>query len=93
MLCKKRNGELKNQLNIVLKPKAVEKIFIVAIGVQHNESRDVRCRAKLETGTESYPINMQYHLSVPRILNPKLLSSAKEGIYLMRITINKLVTN
>lgn len=45
--------------------------------MQHTESRDVKCRIKLDTGIDSFQINVQYHLSVPKILNPKLLSSDK----------------
>ena len=62
-------------------------------GANALESTDVKCKARLDTGSESYTVLFFYHLMIPQVLNPKLLTSLNGECDLMRITINKLVTS
>lgn len=46
-LCRKKSDDLRDNLNFVIKPNSVEKLFIVGHGANASESTDVKCRLRL----------------------------------------------
>jgi len=50
-LCRKKSDDLRDSLNLVVKPGCTERLFVVGHGANAPESIDVKCKARLGTGS------------------------------------------
>lgn len=74
-LSRRKNDELRDSVNLVLKPGCTERLYVMGQSANVTESMDVKCKARLSIGSESCGVLFWYRLIVPQVLNPKLLKS------------------
>ena len=78
---------------MILKPKSTERFVIHIFAPNMDKSTELKGVMKIGKGKETFTVDMYARIEIPRVFCPKFLHNQREGLNLIRITINKLVTN